>query len=524
MAIHRARDYLCATESEYLRPMIDSTVPPLAALMAAIVKSSADALVGVTPDGIVCCWNEADERIFGYRAEEIVGQPISLLAPPGREAEISAILDRIRRGEPMARYETERRHKDGRIIQIAATVSPVRDTAGDLVGAMKIARDITEAWLTHRALHDSEAQLRSILDTMPDAMIVIDERGIVQSFSAAAERMFGYAAAEIVGQNVAMLMPSPYHESHDGYIARYLRTGERRIIGIGRVVTGQRKDGSHFPIELAVGEVAGDGHRLFTGFIRDLTERQRTERRLQELHAELSHVSRLTEMGQMASALAHEVNQPLTAANNYLQAIRLLLSSRGESAAPRAVEIADNAAGQIARASDIIRRLRAFVKKSEADQRTENIGKLVEEAGALALIGARERGVTVRLRTAPALPEVLVDKVQIQQVVVNLMRNAIEAMEQSERRELTIATRLAEPGWVVVAIADSGPGISAAVADRLFQPFVTTKAQGMGVGLSICRAIIEGHGGRIWVEANPAGGTIFSFTVAASAPDRSTAG
>ncbi len=504
--------------------MDDSAPKPPAGLLAAIVESSADAIVSMTLDGVVTSWNAAAERIFGYRADETIGQSVSLLTAPGHEDELPATLDRVRRGEHIGRYETQQRRKDGRVIDVALTVSPVLDPAGNVVGAAKIARDITELRRSSRALTESEAQLRSILDTVPDAMIVIDEHGIIQSFSATAERMFGYAASELVGRNVSVLMPSPYRENHDAYIARYLNTGERRIIGIGRVVTGQRKDGTDFPIELAVGEVRGAGHRLFTGFVRDLTERQQTERRLQELHSELSHVSRLTEMGQMGSALAHEVNQPLTAATNYLQAIKLLLTSGGEPAVARAGDVADNALGQIARASDIIRRLRAFVKKGEPEQRAENVAKLVEEAGALALIGARERGVQVKLRSEAALPEVLADKVQIQQVVVNLIRNAIEAMETSAKRELTIAIRPGEPQRVTVSVADTGPGISKEVADRLFQPFVTTKTQGMGVGLSICRAIVEGHGGRIWVEPNPGGGTVFSFTLVASAAARSTAG
>ncbi|MBI2718911.1 MAG: PAS domain S-box protein, partial [Rhizobiales bacterium] len=173
------------------------------------------------------------------------------------------------------------------------------------------------------AIVEREAHLQSILDTVPDGMIVIDERGIVLSFSAAAERIFGYTADEVCGRNVNLLMPSPHREHHDDYIRRYLTTGERRIVGIGRVVAGQRKDGSTFPMELAVGEVSQGSRRLFTGFVRDITERQLTRQRLQELQSELSHVSRVSEMGQMASALAHEINQPLTAASNYLQAARL---------------------------------------------------------------------------------------------------------------------------------------------------------------------------------------------------------
>jgi two-component system, LuxR family, sensor kinase FixL len=224
-----------------------------------------------------------------------------------------------------------------------------RDHAGRIVGASKIARDITEAKLTEAALSEREAHLRSILETIPDGMVVIDERGIIQAFSAAAERLFGFTEEEVRGRNVKLLMPSPYRESHDGYLARYLATGERRIIGLGRVVTGRRKDGTTFPIELAVGEVQDEGHRLFTGFVRDLTERQHTLRRVQELQSELFHVSRLTEMGQMATALAHEINQPLTAATNYLQAGRVLLVRGGSGSLERTAAVIDSALAQVTR-------------------------------------------------------------------------------------------------------------------------------------------------------------------------------
>ncbi|HEX9330119.1 MAG TPA: PAS domain S-box protein [Reyranella sp.] len=373
---------------------------------------------------------------------------------------------------------------------------------------------MTKTTQPKQGLPEQEAHLRSILETVPDGMIVIDERGIIRSFSVAAERIFGYAAGEVCGRNVSLLMPSPHREQHDEYIARYLRTGERRIVGIGRIVAGQRKDGSTFPMELAVGEVKQGDHRLFTGFVRDISERQRTRQRLQELQAELSHVSRVSEMGQMASALAHEINQPLAAASNYLQAAKRLGARRDPAQAGLIDEALDKAAGQVERASQILRRLRTFIRKGEPELAPGDVANLIEEGSAIALVGARERGVMVRLQAAARLPAVLVDKIQIQQVIVNLMRNAVEAMEQSPRRELTLEVALAaEGGPVVVRIVDTGPGLAPDVANRLFQPFVTTKPQGMGVGLSICRSIVEGHGGTLVAEANPGGGTVFSFTL-----------
>lgn len=358
-----------------------------------------------------------------------------------------------------------------------------------------------------------EAHLQSILDTVPEAMIVIDEKGIIQSFSTTAERLFGLPAAEAVGQNVRTLMPSPYREGHDGYLQRYRNTGERRIIGIGRVVVGQRKDGSTFPMELAVGEMKSGDQRYFTGFIRDLTERQQTEVRLQELQSELVHISRLTAMGEMASTLAHELNQPLSAISNYIEGTRRMLANATDEQSVTLRGALDSAADQAMRAGQIIRRLRDFVARGESERRVENVTKLVEEASALSLVGVKDRGIRVQFRFDPAVDQVIADRVQVQQVLLNLIRNAMDAMETSPTRELVISIAPVDANQVKVSVADSGCGISHEISEQLFQPFVTTKRQGMGVGLSISRTIIEAHGGRIWAEPNPTGGTIFSFTL-----------
>lgn len=358
-----------------------------------------------------------------------------------------------------------------------------------------------------------EAHLQSILDSVPDAMVVIDISGIIQSFSAAAERLFGYTSGEVIGKNVSLLMPSPYREQHDSYLERYMRTGERRIIGIGRVVVGERNDGSTFPMELAVGEMKSGKERFFTGFIRDLTERQKSESRLQELQSELVHISRLTAMGEMASTLAHELNQPLSAISNYLKGSRRLLEARADESSSMMRDALDKAAEQALRAGQIIRRLRDFVARGESEHRVENVKKLVEEASALGLVGAKDQAIRVRFDFDPSVELVLADKIQIQQILLNLMRNSVEAMQDSARRELRLSAVRVDNDMVQVSVADTGSGLAPEVASQLFQPFVTTKQHGMGVGLSICRTIAESHGGKIWVEANPGGGTVFRFTL-----------
>ena len=380
------------------------------------------------------------------------------------------------------------------------------------VGGEWFQRARTRAFEINRDLGQREAHLRSILETVPDAMIVIDEAGLIRDFSHAAERLFGWTADEVAGKNVNMLMPSPYREQHDGYLQRYYTTGERRIIGIGRVVVGERKDGSTFPMELSVGEMHVKEGRFFTGFVRDLTERQQTETRLQELQSELVHVSRLTALGEMASALAHELNQPLSAIANFLKGSKMLLD-RDEVPLERVSQAVDRAADEALRAGEIIRRLRDFVARGETERRIESLPKLIEEASALALVGAKEHGVRVRFDFSPDVDLVLADKVQIQQVVLNLIRNAVDAMADAPRRELTVTVTAVDGDMAQVKVADSGPGISPEIARQLFQPFITTKRTGMGVGLSISRTIVEAHGGRIQAEPNEGGGAVFRFTV-----------
>ena len=280
------------------------------------------------------------------------------------------------------------------------------------------------------------------------------------------------------------------------------------------MLTARHRDGYTFPIELSVGEAQVDGARIFTGCIRDLTERQQTLLRLQDLQSELAHVGRVSEVATLASALAHELNQPLAAVTNYCEGARELLSgSLDEETIAEAREAMEEASKQAVRAGQIIRRLRDFITYGHTERKVEDLPRLVTEANALGLVGSREYGIEVDVNLDSAAQRVLVDRIQIQQVLLNLIRNAIEAMLENVVRVLTISSRADDEGMVRISVADTGKGLSDEVAAQLFQPFVTSKERGMGIGLSICRTIVESHGGRIWFEHRLGGGTVFHFTI-----------
>jgi two-component system sensor kinase FixL len=360
---------------------------------------------------------------------------------------------------------------------------------------------------------ERSALLQSVINTSPEAIVVIDDRGIVREFSPQGERMFGYAAREVVGRNVSMLMPQPYRDEHDGYLRRFFETGEKRIIGKIRELTARRKDGSTVPIELMVDEVFVNDMRLFTGFIRDVSLRKATEEELRSLNAELIHAGRVAAMGEMASAIAHEINQPLTAIANYVAACRRLLE-RPDVPVDTIRDISAKVDGQITRTREIVRHFRSFVRKDQPQRSTEDFNQLIRDALALGLVGAQERGVETEIRLTPSIPALVVDAVQIQQVVLNLVRNAIDALQDVPDRRLVIATSWEDgDDDAEFSVHDSGPGLAPEIREKLFKPFMTTKPQGMGIGLSLCRSIVAAHEGRLWAESNDWGGTTFRFTL-----------
>jgi two-component system sensor kinase FixL len=362
-------------------------------------------------------------------------------------------------------------------------------------------------------LRGANTHLEAILAMVPDAMIAFDDSGVIDSFSPAAERMFQLNAAEARGRRVSSLLEKRAAGEFEQITARCRSRPDVQSPAATYQVTALRQDGTPFPVEVHVGDISSGEDVCLIAFLRDLSERYARERQAEKLRSELVHVSRLINMGEMASALAHELNQPLTALAAYMQGAEQLLLEGGPSQIGLARNAMQKATAQALRAGNVIRRLREFVDRGETDRRVESLTDLVREAWTLAVVTDKDPVVGFETRLDPAADSILVNRIQIEQVLLNLIRNGLEAMKDAAERRLVITNELAPNGMVHVSVADSGSGISPDVAARLFQSFVTSKASGLGVGLSISRTIVEAHGGRIWAEPNAGGGTVFRFTV-----------
>jgi two-component system sensor kinase FixL len=360
------------------------------------------------------------------------------------------------------------------------------------------------------------AELRALLDAAVDAIVVIDESGNISTFNAAAERMFGYSADEVVGRQIDVLMPEPDRSRHRGYMERYLETGEARVIGIGREVLACRKNGEIFPIALSVGEARDAFGRRFVGIIRDLSSQRAAERRTRALEARLAHVARFNLMGEMAAGIAHEINQPLSAIATYAQAAKRIIQRDSPDVAVLS-DVCAKIDEQARRAGQVIENLRKFIRKQEIDTQVLDVNGVVADAMNLIEADAHAEGIPVTVRYGEGLPAVKADAVQLQQVLLNLTRNSVDAMRDSPTKDagITIVTELADGNRIRIAVADRGHGVSRHLAEHIFHPFVTTKRDGLGVGLAISRTIVQSYGGTLTCRDNPGGGAIFEVELPA---------
>jgi two-component system sensor kinase FixL len=474
-----------------------------ARVLAAIVESSDDAILSKDLNGTILTWNRGAERIYGFAAEEIVGQSVGILIPADQPDELGEINERVRRGDRVEHYETIRITKDGRRIDVSLSVSPIRDESGAIVAASTIARDITAHKRDFQRLKHSEARLRSIVDAAVDAIIVIDERGLIEAFNPGAERMFGYRAEEVFGRNVNMLMPAPYRAEHDGYMGRYLATAEARIIGIGREVSAQRKDGSTFPVHLSVGEMSLEGQRKFTGILHDLTARVQVEAQLREQAA-------LVRLGEMAAVIAHEVKNPLAAVRGAIQVIGKRLA-----AGSREADVIVDIIARIDTLNLLVKDLLLFARPPQPRPLPVDVSVIL--AATAALLGEDAAHSSVIVAVTGTAPPVLADAELLKIVFTNLLINSAQAMKG--QGEITVHVT-ADDVMCHVVVRDAGPGIPPEVRDKLFTPFVTTKSRGTGLGLSTVKRLVEAHHGQIVVNSPAAGGTEVTIRLPlASTPD-----
>lgn len=458
----------------------------------AIIETTVDAIIVIDAKGTIESFNQGAQRLFGYTPEEVVGRNVSMLMPsPDREAHEGYIARYLTTGAPRiigTGREVVAQRRDG-------TTFPVHLSVGEMVvdGERKFTgmlHDLSARLQLEQQLRASEARWRAVIESAVDAVIVIDARGRVETFNPAAERLFGYGPAEVLGRNVEMLMPSPYREAHDGYLAAYLASGHAKIIGIGREVTGQRKNGTTFPVHLSVGEITVDGERRFTGILHDLTARVRMEEQLREQAA-------LVKLGEMAAVVAHEVKNPLAGIRG---AIEVLGSRQPAGSGDKA--LMTEIIARIDSLNEMMKDLLLFARPPRLRPRPMDVVPLIASAAGLLARDPALEGVEVVVEGEA--PPVWADPEMLKIVFHNLLVNGAHAMSGRGRIDVAVTAR---NGTCDISFTDAGPGIPAAVRDKIFTPFFTTKSRGTGLGLPTARRLIEAHQGRIDVDCPPEGGT-----------------
>ncbi|MEO7272938.1 MAG: PAS domain S-box protein [Vicinamibacterales bacterium] len=460
-------------------------------ILAAIVESSDDAIIGKDLRGIILTWNQGAERLYGYTADEVRGRSVALLIPDHLADELPDILRRVSAGDRVESHETVRRTKDGRLLEVAVTVSPIADASGRVVGAATIARDITARKAGDRALRASELRWRSIVESAVDGIVVIDQQGHIEAFNPAAERLFGFTEAEVLGQNITIIMPEPDRSDHDGYLERHQRTGVANIIGRGREVMGRRRDGSVFRLHLSVGEMADGEQRRYTGILHDLTARLRMEDQLLAQAA-------LAGLGEMAAVIAHEVRNPIAGIRGAIQVIggRLPPDSRDAAVTKEIVARLDGL-------NDLVNDLLQFARPTTPRPEPVDLAALVRKTATLAAADPAIAGVTIEVR-GEAVP-VMADRSLVEIVFFNLLLNGAQAMHGQGVLNVVVE---ALDATCTVTFEDRGPGIPADLREKVFTPFFTTKSAGSGLGLPTARRLVEAHGGTIDLACPPAGGTV----------------
>jgi two-component system, LuxR family, sensor kinase FixL len=460
--------------------------------LRSVIDSAVDGIIVIDDRARIEAFNRGAERLFGYPASDVIGQNVNVLMPAPYHEEHDGYLARyLATGSAHIigiGREVSGRRRDGTIFPLHLSVGEM--TVGGARKFTGVVHDLSARVNLEKQLRSSEARWRTIIESAVDGIVVIDARGRVEAFNPAAERLFGYSEAEVHGRNVNVLMPSPYHEEHDQYLARYQATHVKKIIGIGREVTGRRKDGSTFPVHLSVAEMVLDGETKFTGILHDLTERTRIEAQLREQTA-------LARLGEMAAVIAHEVKNPLAGIRGAIQIIGGRLPKDSKDA-----QITQEIISRIDALNALMKDLLLFARPPQPKPLAVELKTLVTTTADLLNADPALKG--LRVEVEGSAPPVLADPDLLKIVFVNLLVNGAHAMNGQGIVRVAIGTHgsLSE-----VTFSDSGPGIPADVRARIFTPFFTTKSRGSGLGLPTAKRLVEAHHGTIDVECPPAGGT-----------------
>jgi two-component system sensor kinase FixL len=463
-------------------------------ILQSIFDAAVDGIIVIDANGLIKAFNPAAERLFGYSADEVIEQNVKLLMPsPDREKHDRYLQNYLTTKVPRiigTGREVRGQRKDGSTFPLHLSVGEMElDGKPAFTG---ILHDLSRRVAIEEALRKSEERLRSIVESAVDAIIVIDDRGLIQAFNPSAERLFGYTVSDVIGRNVNMLMPSPDREQHDGYLRRYLTTGEHKIIGIGREVTGLKKDGTRFPVHLSVGEMVSEGKRSFTGILHDLTDRVALENRLAEQKS-------LAKLGEMAAVVAHEVKNPIAGIRGALQVITSRMPAE-----QRDRTILLDIITRLDALNRIVQDMLMFARPRALRQEQIPLGSLLRETASLI---QRDPGMVNLEIAVSGSADIVGDREMLQVVFQNILMNAAQAMEGQGRIGVVIATG---DGRCRVAVEDRGPGMPDEVREKAFDAFFTTKHRGTGLGLPIAKRVVDAHGGAIEIDVPPSGGTTIS--------------
>jgi PAS domain S-box-containing protein len=482
-----------------------------------VIETIPALVVCVLSDGSAEFVNRAWQEYTGYSPQQQSGSFWQTSIHPGDRAKFMDEWNvAISAGKP---FEAEARvlRADGQyrwfLVKRALAVLRTRNSKPALHTLIAF-EDINERKLAQAELQQSEARYRVLVETAGDAVVSVDESSRIQFANPSTMRIFGYDPTELIGKPLTVLMPEFMRKAHENGFRRYLSTGRRQANWQGMEVTGRRKNGEEFPIEVSLGELIRDGNHVFTGIIRDISEKKRAEeerKRLRQELARLAHLNRVGTLGELTASLAHEIKQPIGAAVTNAEACLRFLD-RDQPDVPEAREAALEMTRDARRAADIIERVRSLYRKGSSHDELVDINEVIREMVDMLRDEASRYRVTMRTGLAERLPKVMADRVQLQQVLMNLMLNGIEAMRDTTG-ELSIKSQLTEEGQVLISVTDTGVGLPTGRVDEIFNAFFTTKPQGTGMGLAITRSIVESHGGRLWPTANSGRGTTLQFTL-----------